>query len=387
MLNQREKLRLRTWVEIDRSAIKHNLAIFKKMLKKDCQLMAVVKANAYGHGLVLFSKELQRLGVKHFGVDSFEEAQELRGSDIKDQILVLGFTPSYLYKDVVKQKIQITISNTDSLYALKKIEEKIQIHIKVDTGLGRQGFQTDQLDSVLNFLVKNKNIEVVGIFSHLAVGEDPKQKDYTQRQVEKLNIWHKAFLEKGFKPKKHITATASTMIYPEYHFDMVRIGIGLYGLFASKESKDFFEKKYKLRPVLSWKAIITEIKDFKKGERIGYDLTEELSRNSKLAIIPVGYYSGYPRLLSLKGTFDIKGTKVKIIGRVSMNMVILDVTDIKNIKPYDEVSIIGGKNKHYAEAYDMASDSETITYEITTRINPIIKRFYGINPKIKRILK
>ncbi len=387
MLNQKEKLRLRTWVEIDRSAIKHNLAIFKKMLKNDCQLMAVVKANAYGHGLVLFSKELQRLGVKHFGVDSFEEAQELRDSDIRGQILVLGFTPSYLYKDVAKQKIQITISNTDSLYALKKIKEKIQIHIKVDTGLGRQGFQTDQLDSVLNFLVKNKNIEVVGIFSHLAVGEDPKQKDYTQKQVEKLNIWHKAFLEKGFKPKKHITATASTMIYPEYHFDMVRIGIGLYGLFASKESKDFFEKKYKLRPVLSWKAIITEIKDFKKGERIGYDLTEELSRNSKLAIIPVGYYSGYPRLLSLKGTFDIKGTKVKIIGRVSMNMVILDVTDIKNIKPYDEVSIIGGKNKHYAEAYDMASDSETITYEITTRINPIIKRFYGINLKIKRILK
>jgi alanine racemase len=177
------------------------------------------------------------------------------------------------------------------------------------------------------------------------------------------------------------------MIYPEYHFDMVRIGIGLCGLFASQESKEVFEKKYKLLPVLSWKTIITEIKDFKKGESIGYDLTETLKRDSKLAIIPVGYYNGYPRLLSLKGTFDVNGVKVKIIGRVSMNMIILDVTDVKNVKVYDEVSIIGGKNNNYAEAYNMAKDSETITYEITTRINPIIKRFYGINPKIKRFLR
>lgn len=387
MLSDREKRKIRTWVEIDRKAIKNNLDIFKKMISKKCQLLAVVKANAYGHGLTLFSKELEKLGVKYFGVDSFEEALELRQNKIKGQILVLGFTASDFYKEAVRKNIQLTISNENSLLALKNIKEKIKIHIKVDTGFGRQGFKMDQIQNVLNFLVKHKNVEVVGLFSHLAVGEDPKQREYTDKQVEKLNIWHQAFKNKGFNPKKHITATAGTMIYPEYHFDMVRVGIGLYGLFSSKESKEVFEKKYKLTPVLSWKAIITEIKDFKKGDKIGYDLTEELGRDSKLAIVPIGYYSGYPRLLSLKGTFDIKGVKVKIIGRVSMNMIILDVTDVKDVTVYDEVSIIGGKNKHYAEAYDIAQDSETITYEITTRINPVIKRFYGISPKIKRFLK
>jgi alanine racemase len=382
--NQNKRLK---GVELDRLAMKNNLNIFRKMLNKNCQLLAVVKSNAYGHDLVLFSKELERLGVKYFGVDSIEEAIVLRNAKIKSNILVLGFTSPDFYKESIKKNIEITISNKDSLFALKSIKGKIKIQIKVDTGLGRQGFKMEDLETVLDFLTKRKNIEVVGVFSHLAVGEDPKKRDYTEKQVSELNIWHEAFLKKGFKPKKHISATASTMIYPEYHFDMVRIGIGLCGLFASQESKEVFEKKYKLLPVLSWKTIITEIKDFKKGESIGYDLTETLKRDSKLAIIPVGYYNGYPRLLSLKGTFDVNGVKVKIIGRVSMNMIILDVTDVKNVKVYDEVSIIGGKNNNYAEAYNMAKDSETITYEITTRINPIIKRFYGINPKIKRFLR
>jgi alanine racemase len=201
ILTKTEKKNLRTWVELDRLAMKNNLNIFRKMLNKNCQLLAVVKSNAYGHDLVLFSKELERLGVKYFGVDSIEEAIVLRNAKIKSNILVLGFTSPDFYKESIKQNIEITISNKDSLFALKSIKEKIKIQIKVDTGLGRQGFKMEDLETVLDFLTKRKNIEVVGVFSHLAVGEDPKKRDYTEKQVNELNIWHEAFLKKDLNPK------------------------------------------------------------------------------------------------------------------------------------------------------------------------------------------
>jgi alanine racemase len=247
------------------------------------------------------------------------------------------------------------------------------------------------LNKVLNILKKLKNkIEVEGLYSHLAVGEDLAGRAYTMLQAERLNVWDKEFKKALHRPLKHICATSSTMFFPELHYDMVRVGIGMYGLWPSRETKEVMEEKYKLYPVLSWKAIIVEIKKLPKGSKIGYDLTEELKRDSLLAVVPVGYWHGYPRALSSKGVFNIKGKKVKLVGRVSMDMIVLDVTNLK-VKVGDEVAIIGGGKKgrlgHCAEADMMAQDSDTINYEITTRINPIIKRYYRINPKIKRFLK
>lgn len=389
-LTQIEKTKLRTWIELDREAIKKNYQTFKSIISKNCILMAVVKSNAYGHGLVLFSHEVVKQGVNFLGVDSFDEALELRKAGIKVRIMVFGYVSPVFYKKASEENISITISNFPSLDSLlkTKLTNKIKIHIKVDTGLGRQGFLMGDLKKVLSLLknIVDKKIEIEGLYSHLAVGEALEGREYTILQASKLDIWYKAFLKVGFRPLRHICATSSTMFFPELHFDMVRIGIGMYGLWPSKETKMAMDKKYKLYPVLSWKAIITELKKLPKGEKIGYDLTEKLKRNSKLGIISVGYWHGYPRLLSGKGIFNVKGKKVKLIGRVSMDMITLDLTDIK-VKEGDEVSIIGGEYGHYAEADIMAQDSDTINYEITTRINPIIKRFYRINPKIKRFLK
>jgi len=401
-LSQIEKTKLRTWVELDRHAIKKNFELFNSLLKKNTILMVVVKSNAYGHGLVPFSKEIVKLGVKFLGVDSFEEALELRNKGIKTRILVFGYVSSAYLKEASEKNISVTISNIVALENLIKTikpplnsplvreDNRIKIHIKVDTGLGRQGFLINEIDKVLDILNKDKNtkkiIEVEGLYSHLAVGEDLSGREYTMLQASRLNIWHEAFKKVGYNPLKHICATSSTMFFPELHYDMVRVGIGMYGLWPSKETKEAFHKKYKLNPVLSWKTIITEIKDLPKGTKIGYDLTEELKRNSSVAIIPVGYWHGYPRALSSKGIFSINGKKVKLIGRVSMDMIALDVTGVR-VKVGDEVAIIGGAGGHYAEADMMAQDSDTINYEITTRINPIIKRFYRINPEIARILK
>lgn len=384
-LSSVEKTKLRTWVELDRDAIKNNYQIFKSILPKDCILMSVVKSNAYGHGLVIFSKEIVKNGVNFLGVDSFDEALELREAGINVRILVFGYVSPAYYPEAVRKNISITISNFPALEALKKVKG-IKVHIKVDTGLGRQGFLVQDLDKVIAVLKKNKNVLIEGLYSHLAVGEDFEGREYSTLQVEKLNQWETEFNKSGYKPLKHICASSSAMFFPEFHFDMVRVGIGMYGLWSSKETKAAFSKKYKLKPVLSWKVIISEIKSLPKGTKIGYDLTEVLKRQSTLAVVPVGYWHGYPRSLSSKGVFNVKGKKVKLVGRVSMDMVVLDITGV-SAKVGDEVAIIGGDHGHYAEADLMAQDSDTINYEITTRINPIIKRFHRINPLVKRLLK
>ncbi|MES2315419.1 MAG: alanine racemase [Patescibacteria group bacterium] len=383
-LTQVEKTKLRTWVELDRAAIAKNYQTFKSIIPKDCILMAVVKSNAYGHGLIEFSKEVVKCGVNFLGVDSFEEAQELRAVGIKTRIMVFGYVSPAYYKEALKKNVSITISNFEALHALKNIKG-IKIHIKVDTGLGRQGFLMSDMKRVIEFLRKNKGVIVEGLYSHLAVGEASEGREYTMLQAERLELWEREFNINGFTPLLHICASSSTMFFPELHYDMVRVGIGMYGLWSSSETKEAFENKYTLHPVLSWKAIITEIKSLPKGAEIGYDLTEKLKRNSVLGVVPVGYWHGYPRLLSSKGVFNVAGKTVKIIGRVSMDMIVIDLTDVR-AKVGDEVAIIGGDHGHYAEADMMAQDSDTINYEIVTRINPIIKRFYRINPLVKRII-
>ncbi|OGI57022.1 alanine racemase [Candidatus Nomurabacteria bacterium RIFCSPHIGHO2_02_FULL_37_13] len=388
-LSQIEKTKLRTWVELDRIAIKKNYRTFRNMVKNNCILMAVVKSNAYGHELIPFSKEVVRQGVKFLGVDSFDEAMELRKVGIKVRIMVFGYVSPAFYKQASEKNISLTISNFPALKFLlqTKLKKNIKIHIKVDTGLGRQGFLMEDMTKVFNLLKTKvgKDIEIEGLYSHLAVGESLKRREYTMLQAKRLLKWETEFKKLGYKPLKHICATSSTMFFPELHYDMVRVGIGMYGLWPSLETKLAMQKKYKLFPVLSWKTIITEIKHLPKGAKIGYDLTEKLKRNSFLGIIPVGYWHGYPRLLSSKGIFNVKGKKVKLIGRVSMDMITLDLTNVR-AKVGDEVAIIGGDYGHYAEADIMAQDSDTINYEITTRINPIIKRFYRINPLLPRII-
>ncbi len=371
MISKTEKSKMRTWVEIDRKAIRNNYKIFKKIIGKDCILMGVVKSNAYGHGLVPFSKELVKCGVGFLGVDSFEEALELRSAGIKTKILVFGYTSPACYSEAAEKNISLTISGITALNALLKIKnsKKIKIHIKADTGLGRQGFQMEEMRKVAELVSARDHLEVEGIYSHLAVGEDPKQKSYTKSQVEKLNKWDAKLKDMGCKPLKHICATASTMFFPEFHFDMVRIGIGMYGLWPSVETRRAVGRKYRLASVLSWKAIVAEVKNMKKGAKIGYDLTEELDKDSMLAVVPVGYWHGYPRSLSSVGSVYLVKKYAKITGRVSMDMIVIRVLG-GMAAAGEEVEIVGKK----VPAEEVAVSAETINYEIVTRINPLIKR-------------
>ncbi len=377
-MKEDQKHNLRTWIEINQRALKNNYSIFRRLIGPKCLLMSVVKSNAYGHSLIDFSRATESLGIDWFGVDSIVEAESLRKAGLKKPILVLGYTLESKIGNAFKNNISLTVSDFSTLKNLKNIKihgHKLKIHIKVDTGMHRQGFFVSEIPAVIKILKSQPNIILEGVYTHFSSAKNPAFPSATFNQIEQFKKAIDLFESAGFKGFiKHTAATSGTIIFPQSHFDLVRIGIGLCGLWPSKETKEAFREKIKLEPVLSWKTIVGQIKSLPKGSKVGYDLTETLDRSSSVAILPIGYWHGFPRSLSSIGKVLIKGNEVKVIGRVSMDMISVDVTDVKNVKVGDEVILIGRSEKSEISVDDMAYLSDTINYEIVTRLNPLIKR-------------
>ncbi len=385
-MNKELRKGLRTWIEIDKKAIAHNYRVFRNLIDKKCKLLAVVKSNAYGHNLMEFAKEQEKLGADFLGVDSVVEALTLRKEGIKISILVLGYTLPEMISEAVNKNISITVSNFETLSAVIKNfppslrssgeASKIKIHIKVDTGMSRHGFLENDIEEVLNKLKNNKNIIVEGLFTHFSMAKNPSFPAYTNSQIEKFEKWRETFLKAGYKPICHASATSGTLLYSKAHFDMVRIGVSLYGIWPSKESEAYMGDKISLKPVLSWKTIVAEIKKLPKGSKVGYDCTEILKKDSTIAVCPIGYWHGYPRTLSSIGKILINGEKAKILGRVCMDIIMVDVTYIEKIKVGDEVVLIGKSGTQEISADDISTILDGSPYELLTRINPLIKRIY-----------
>ncbi|MBI2475956.1 MAG: alanine racemase [Candidatus Taylorbacteria bacterium] len=388
---------LRTWIEVDRKAVKHNFNVFEKLIAKRTKLMAVVKSNGYGHGLIDFSREMEKLGADFLGVDSVTEGLALRREGIKLPILILGYTLPEMVAAASANDISITVSSFEIIRYIaansKNFSKPLRVHIKVDTGMHRQGFLLRQQKTLISKIkTQNAKIVVEGLYTHFASAKNPAFPKDTLAQLAEFKKWIAAFQKEGMRPMAHAAATAGCMLLPESHFDMVRIGIGLYGLWPAAEVKEFLKKKISLEPALVWKSIITEIKKLPKGSRIGYDLAETLDKESKVAIVPVGYWHGYPRALSSIGRVIVQGQmsrlrrngsrlrsangqvggQAKVIGRVSMDMITIDVTDIKGVSLHDEVTIMGKK----ITAEELGALTDSSCYEIVTRINPLIKRIF-----------
>lgn len=371
---------LRTWVDVDRRALKHNIDQFRSMVSKDVKIAGVIKSNAYGHGLMETAGVLSE-EIDWFAVDSLVEGLALRGAGIKKPILVLGYTLPERFQEASENDIALTISQDSSLKYLVEetntFENPLKIHIKVDTGMHRQGFGTDELESVLELVsgFEKKNVVVEGLYTHFAAAKNPAFPNQTMGQIEEFDVWREAFDREGLSVMCHASATSGTCLYPQANYDMVRIGIGLYGLWPSREVQAATELKYPLKPVLSWKAVISEVKELSAGMGIGYDLTETLKQDSKIAIIPIGYWHGYPRLLSSIGHALVCGTRARVLGRVSMDMIVLDVTDIENVEAGEVVTLLGSEAGEEVSANELAELSQTINYEMVTRINSRIRRF------------
>ena len=339
--------------------------------------MAVVKSNAYGHGLFDFARAVEKLGVDMLAVDSVIEAFALRKYGVKKPMLVLGFTLKEHFSKAASQNISITVSNFEHLRALLKLKTMPHIHIKIDTGMHRQGFLPEDVPAVIRFLKqKFPRVNVEGLYSHLAGAKNPKDTSGTKKQIAEFEKVRALFFEAGFKPACHLAATSGTIAYPKTHYDMVRIGIGLYGMWPSDALKKYYGKRIKFSPVLSWKTMVSEIKDLPRGSKIGYNGTTTLTRDSWVAVCPIGYWHGYPRTLSHKAEVSIHGKRVPVLGTVSMDMIVIDVTRVPHARIGDAVTLIGREKNVEVTADELAELAGTVNYEIVTRLNPLIQKIY-----------
>jgi alanine racemase len=368
---------LRVWVEIDRRAARANVRAWKTHVAP-AKLFAVVKSNAYGHGLVLASKLFLAAGADALCVDSAVEAFRLRKEGIIAPILVLGHTLPSLFDEARREQVTISVSSQEALRTLARMKHPPFFHIKIDTGMHRQGVFPKEIDGVIRLIAKTKQLRsaFAGAYTHFSSAKDIFYPSYTEQQ---FRVFRDAVarLKKALRLPDtfiaHASATGGVLMDPRYHLDAVRVGIGLYGLWPSHELERECADRITLHPVLSWRSVISEVKRVPKGMHVGYDGTERLHRPSLLAVVPVGYWHGIPRSVSSRGHVLVRGKRARIVGRVSMDMIVIDVTGIA-LKPGDLVTLIGRDGAEEITASAFAEWAGTSHYEIVTRINPLSAR-------------
>jgi len=333
------------WIEIDLTALRYNLSAFREILSPGSDIMCIIKANAYGHGAVPLASVLRQEGVTHFGVALVQEGIELRASGVSEPLLVLGHTPDEDLQDAVKYNLTLTVFTLEQAIALNEtagsLERRARVHLKVDTGMGRIGFIPGRgaLRDIAE-IVRLPNLEVEGIYSHLAWADSPEG-TYTRTQLGRFQGFLDDLADNGIRFKKvHLANSAATINYPETHFDLVRMGISLYGLYPDPSMA--ISPKVDLRPVMSIKARLSFVKEVPEETAITYGCTFVTRRPSLIGTIPMGYADGVPRLLSNRGEVLVKGRRCPIVGRVCMDQFMVDVTDLpERPRIGDEVVFLG----------------------------------------------
>ena len=364
----------KTWLEINKKALLNNVATVRRLLGDDVALMAVVKANAYGHGLIEVVKILG--GGIWYGVDSLDEALLVQKYSARQQIMILGYIPKPRIAEALEGNFHISIYSKESfrtIYAaLKKLSSKERatnitphFHLKIETGTNRLGLSLDDLKKL------PARFPVDGIYTHFSETENPQSSHY-QKQLAIFTQAQNILAKKGGNPYYlHTASTAALVQYPETHGNLVRFGIGLYGLWPSSGVQHQVLNKIMLHPVLTWKTRIAQLKEIQKGETVGYDRAWKAKRKSKIAILPVGYYDGYDRRLSNCGEVLISGSRAKVIGRICMNMIMVDITGV-SARHEDEAVLLGVQGRKEISADEIARKIGTINYEVVSRINPLL---------------
>ncbi len=369
----------RTWAEIDLSALKHNFKVLKEHAK-DSKIMAVVKADAYGHSARTVTPILEQCGADSFAVSNIEEALSLRAFGIKKPILILGYTPVNTAKILDDYNISQCVYSTEYAKELSEVAVKenikIKVHIKLDTGMSRLGFdcRSEELNGINEAIscAKLDGFVLEGIFTHFAVSDRTPGADdgFTEEQYNRFMKSVKVFKENGIEPELiHCCNSAGFLLDQDKHLSLSRVGISLYGLSPSSELK----LKQDLIPVMTVKSVVSMVKEINVGDTVNYGRTFKANKKMRVATVTAGYADGYPRLLSNKGYVLINGKKANIIGRICMDQLSVDVSDIENVKMGDEV-ILFGKD---LSVDDLASLADTINYEIIC----------GISPRVPRIIK
>mgnify|MGYP001772907915 CR=1 FL=1 len=369
-----------TIIENSKEAIKENIANIYNFLNKTnkkVKICAIIKSNAYGHGLLHFGSILNKIKyVSMLGVTSIEEAILLREKGVTKPILLLGsIYPFENFKYLIEYKITPTIASSLILKELEKFCKKqncrINFHVKIDTGMGRIGILPENVESFINEYKSCKNVMCEGLYTHFSSAAEDKE--YTFYQLGLFKDVYKKFLLSGIKPKYvHAANSAALLLYPQTYFNMVRPGLIIYGLLPFKDAKRIID----IKRVLTLKSKIVFLKTLPKGKYISYSKTYCTTHRTKVATVPIGYADGILRKLSNVGKVLVKGCFCNIIGRVTMDMIMVDVTGVKDVKVGDEVVLIGQQGNNTISAEDLALWSETINYEITTRLSERIPRIF-----------
>ena len=365
-----------TQAVVNLKAISDNIAQVRKRIGKRRELMAVVKADAYGHGAVPVSRAAIRSGATYLGVSSPEEGGELREAGIDIPILILGLIqPEEAYKSV-GLKLEQTICSLELAAALdqesRKASTRINVHVKVDTGMGRIGVLPEDALAFVRRIHRFKNLNLTGIFSHFSSADDA-DKTFAMRQLEILNGVVREIEAAGIHiPKKHMANSAAILDLPESYLDLVRPGIMLYGLYPSPH----VSRSIKLRPAMTLRTKVSYVKSVPGRTPISYGRTFFTQKETRVATLPVGYGDGYSRSLSNQGTVLIKGQRAPLIGRVCMDMCLADVSGIKNVRVGDEVILFGEE----LSVDEVAQNMGTINYEVLCGVGKRVPRVYVGEP-------
>lgn len=368
-----------TFTNIDLDNLAFNFHSVKRFVGSDVEYMAVVKADAYGHGAVECSKRLESEGIDWFGVAIPEEGVELRRNGIRKPILCLGGFWDGQEHLLLNHQLSTVIYSSEMARKLNKAafhrDIVAKIHVKIDTGMGRIGIRENQITEIAALLCSFKNLEVEGVMTHFAVADNLAENDFTRLQIDRFNSAVRVFEDHGLNPKfKDMANSPGAIAHKESKGNLVRIGGVLYGLGGDVLPAKI--KKPELRPVLSLYSEIAQLKTVPKGESLGYGRSFRTKRESLIATIPIGYQDGLPRQLSNHGLVIAKGALAPIVGIISMDWAIIDVTGIPNINVNDEVVLIGEQLGTSILAEDLAKELGTISYEITCGISRRVIRHY-----------
>ena len=368
-----------TWAEIDLDALAANLHVIRAHVGPEVKVMAAVKGDAYGHGALECARRLEAEGVDWFGVALPEEGTELRGAGITRPVLCLGGFWAGQEAACLEQNLTPVVYRLDMIESLDRFAREARVtanvHVKIDTGMGRLGVRFDVVPEFCDELKRFRNINVDGLMTHLAAAEDQNRDDFTNQQLERFSGAVNVFRERGFKPTLiHAANSAATFAHPRSWGNMIRPGGTLYGF-----SRDVLRPQIEnppLRPVMSLHSRIMLLKNVAKGEKLGYDCTFETKRDSIIATIPIGYDDGYRRALSNKGRVIVRGRFAPVVGRVSMDLTLIDVTDVPGVSLDDEVTLLGREDDLSISAEDIAELTGTISYEVTCGIGHRVPRTY-----------
>ncbi len=371
------------WVEIDAEALSGNLAEFRRRLGPRPLLGAVVKSNAYGHGMLETAAVARASGADWLCVNGVEEGVRLREAGHDAPVLVMGYVPLDALEEAVVHDLRPVVYNAETVERLDRIAtvrgRRVRVHLKAETGTNRQGVAESEIPSFVRRIRACPSLELEGLTTHFANIEDTTDHGFAESQISAFSrVFDAVVAEGGPAPIRHSACSAATLLFNRTHLELARIGISLYGLWPSRETYVSCLERGKpslhLRPVLAWKTRIAQVKDVPEGGFVGYGCTWRATRPTRIAVLPVGYFEGFDRGLSNVAHVLVRGKRAPVRGRVCMNMTMVDVTDVPGVSLEDEVVLLGRQGEERVSAEQLAAWCGTISYEVVSRIHTALPR-------------